>query len=377
MNTKSLRLYLSCFALFLLLFLAACEEENENNQLCDPNAFSIDLFEDNVIGELDGKVMGYSYVIMQDGQVIYSGAGGQATNVANGTSSMTIDDKIHIASISKFITTVAAMHLLQEDPNVDEDDLVIEYLPPQWTTGEGIETITFLDLLAQQAGLNVVGTQNGLACRFDSLALYVESGATQPKTKRYTNTHHGLMRVILPRLWDKYRPNDGIIDDDFTANVYTSLVQELLLEPIGITASCEVPANNLALAYANVTDTGSGRSAGNLKNTAGGYGWYMRSPEIAKLWAYAWYTNDFIDDNSRQIMTANTAGLWNTINGDKGTYFNKLGGWNWGSGESYNAIAMHYPNDVDLVVLTNSNHTDGTGLVALGRDTYDNSFGCQ
>lgn len=377
MNTlQFFRFVFAASALSALLLISSCEDD-KNTTLCNSTAFNIDLFEENVVDALDGKVMGYSYVIMQDGQVVHANAGGRSRNAADGQANMTINDKIHIASISKFITTVAAMHLLENNPDLNENSLVSEYLPPQWNIGEGFEGVTFLDLLAQRAGLNVFGSQNSQACRFDSLALYVASGATQPKDKQYTNSHHGLMRVILPRLWDKYRPNDGIIDDDFTANVYSSLVQELLFEPIEITASCDVPVSNLALAYVNPTDTDAGRDAGNLTNRAGGFGWYLSSVEVAKFWAYAWYTDTFINDDSRQIMTDNTAGLWNTTTGDKGTYFNKVGGWNFGDGESYNCIALHYPNNVDLIVLTNSNHTDGTGMVTLGRETYDNSFGCQ
>jgi CubicO group peptidase (beta-lactamase class C family) len=318
--------------------------------------------------------MGYSYVIMQNGQVVHADAGGRSRNGADGATDMTLEDKIHIASVSKFITTVATLHLLETKNGVDEKTQVIEYLPARWMKGPGINNITFLDLIAQQSGLFLFGTQNRLACRFDSLAMYISTGSSLNKQKQYTNTHHALMRVILPRLWDKYRPNDGDYDADFTSSVYESLVQELLLEPLDINASCNSNLGNVALAYINSTDTGNGNDPGNLTSLAGGFGWYMNALELAKFWAYSWYTNDFINDDSRKIMTDNTAGLWNTTIGDEGTYYNKLGGWDIGG--SLGAIAMHYPNDVDLIVLINSRMDNGLSLVSLARDTFDDSFSC-
>jgi len=370
---------ISILALSLLFFFSACEEE-PNNQFCDPNAFNIDLFDENVTAALDGNVMGYSYVIMQNGQEVYTRSGGNRTNSADGQADFQPSDRIHIASISKFITTVATLHLLQNEEFIDENTTIAEFLPPTWNAGTGINNVSFLDLIAQQAGLNQFGTQRSIAQRFDSLQAYIAAGATNPQVKQYTNTHHGLLRVILPRLWDKYRPNDGNYDDDFTGSTYQKCIQELLFEPIGINAECKAPASNLALSYRSSTDTQAGAGTGlDYVNLSGGFGWYMNSIDVAKFWAYAWYTNDFINDDSRAIMTSNEAGLWNTTNGDKGTYYNKLGGWNLGSDAvpiEYNAVAMHYPNDIDVVILTNSPHDDGTGLVSLARNTYDDSFGC-
>ena len=375
-----LRLALSAASLSLLLFFAACEEE-PNNQLCNTIAFNVDLFSQNVETALNNKVKGYSYVIMQNGQSVYAESDGDRTNATDGQADFLPDDRIHVASVSKFITTVATLHLIENNPDVSVNTPVAGYLPRDWTIGPGFENVTFLDLIAQQAGLNQFGTQNSRATRYDSLRAYVAAGAGQPKVKNYTNTHHALLRIILPRLWDKYRPNDGNYDDDFTGSVYEQCIQELLFEPLGINASCIAPNSSYALAYRSVTDTQAGSGAGlDYVNEAGGFGWFMSSLDVAKFWAYTWYTDDFIDDGSRAIMTANTAGLWNTTTGDKGTYFNKLGGWNLGTDAvriEYNAIAMHYPNDVDLVIVTNSPHQDGTGLVALARDTYDDSFGCQ
>lgn len=373
MKSSLLRILFTVVSISFLLTYSACDSNEP--EICNPG-FDVNQFELNVVNKLEGKVKGYGYIILVDGNIERSGSGGFGRNAADGATNMTLDQPMHIASISKFITTVATLHVLKLK-GLSVDTKIKDYLPSDWEQGAGIEDISFLDLIAQHAGLNTVGSQNYNATQYDSLKRYIKDGATKPKIKWYTNTHHGLLRIILPILWDKYTPGAGGYDAEFCANIYERCIQELLFDKVSITAGCQVPAINPNLCYSSVGDFSTGAGGGlDYKLVAGGFGWNMSVTQVANFWTNAWYTDNFIDDDSRLVMTSNTAGLWNTTTGSQGKYYAKLGQWTFSNSRQFNAIAMHYPNDVDLIVITNSVHSANLGLVTLGKETYDDAFGC-
>lgn len=356
-----------------LLVFAACEK-NPIDTLCNPNALNYEFFEEELIEELDGNVMGYAYVIMKNGTVMHEGADGFAINEPGQVVPFTLDQKMQVASVSKHITTVATLAVL-EDKNVDSDATIQEYLPSAWTLGTGFGQITFEELLSHSPGMNIIGTQSFSATVFDSLQWYALNGATGPKTPTYSNTHHGMMRVILPDLWGDPRPADGNYDADFFANAYKSCVREYVFDKLDIfNVDCVPPAGqNNVLAYASATDTGGAGGSADFSLVSGGTGWVLTCRELAKYWAYVWNTEEIISEDSRQLMEDNRLGLWNTINGDKGAYLCKLGGWNFGSSKWMNSAVVQYPDGAQLVLFTNS---PGKSLSQVARDAYDDAFRC-
>jgi hypothetical protein len=367
------------FALFLLpvttLFFPACEDDAIND-ICTPT-FNLDKFEENVIAELDGQVMGYAYIIAKNGTVVAADSDGKARNGVDGDVDMTLDHKMQVASISKSITTAATLAVL-EDKGVDIYSSVEKYLPPHWNPGPGVENLSFYDLLRQAGGLNQVGTQSFSATRYDSLQMYIEDGAQQPKNRTYSNTHHGLMRVILPRLWDVPRPNDGQYDEEFCASVYRQCVQAVIFDKIDVTADLMPTDPSPLLAYSSPNDQNGGRGGStDFTLVSGGTGWVLSTTETAKYWAYLWNTETFFKKELRDLMQAEEMGLWNTINsGEYGKYYCKLGGWHYGDDHWMRSAVIQYPDDVQLTIFINSPTSNGKGLTAIGRDAYDEAVGC-
>lgn len=367
------------FALLLFpvitLFFPACED-NAIDDLCTPT-FNLDKFEENVIDELDGQVMGYAYIIAKNGTVVGSGSNGWARNGADGQAAMTLDHEMQVASISKSITTAATLAVL-EDKGVDIYSSVEKYLPPHWNPGPGVENLSFYDLLRQAGGLNQVGTQSFSATRYDSLQMYIEDGAQQPKNRFYSNTHHGLMRVILPRLWDVPRPADGNYDEDFCASAYRQCVQKVIFDEINVAANLIPTDPNPMLAYSGPNDQDGGMGGtSDFTLVSGGTGWVLSAFETAKYWAYLWNTETFFKKELRDLMQAEEMGLWNTVNNGKhGKYYCKLGGWNFGNGHWMNSAVLQYPDDVQLTIFINSPNPGGKALTSVGRDAYDKAVGC-
>lgn len=363
----------------MFAIIASCKKNPVDN-LCTNFAFNLDLFEQNLIDAFDGNNMGYSFAISEDGNLKRTHAAGMGRAGSDGVKNMSVTNKMQLASVSKMITTVATLHVLKLK-NMSVNDNVEPYLPSPWTRGPGINNLKFIDLISQQAGFAQVGSQGFNATKYDSLQAYIAAGSTQPKVKQYTNTHHAMMRVILPRLWDKYRPGAGTggYDEDFCANTFKTLCQELIFEPIGLNnIDMMPPGNNPNLAYAGPNDNG-GRLGATTDFTlvSGGIGWNMSTIQLAQFWAYVWFSNELIDGNARQIMEDNEAGLWNTITGDKGEYYCKLGGWNFSNSpqKSFESVVMNFPNDYQVVIITNS--PNSPSLRVKARDAFDDAYACQ
>lgn len=356
------------------VLFSTCKKDQD---FCTP-AFSVEKFEQNIINEMGNTQMGYCYIILNKGNAIRSGASGKAQNGADGDINMSVELDLHIASISKFITSICAMHVCRIK-NVPLTTAIGPYLPTSWSRGTGIDDVTVAELITQTAGLDYTGTQGFNATRFDSLQLVVANGATLSKTRRYTNTHAALLRLVLPRLWNKYKDATGRYDENWFADIYKLMVEELLFDKINISGDMKPKNANQILAYTGSGDNGNGSGGtSDFSLVSGGTGWHLTCYEVAKFWAYSWFSNEFINNSDKQWAKNNRAGLWNTRLGEKyGDYYCKLGGWSYTTApptKDMNCLAMLYPNDYSVIIFTNS-PVNGS-FTKMAADAYDNSFIC-
>jgi CubicO group peptidase (beta-lactamase class C family) len=107
---------LSC----MLLTLPACQQE-------ESDITSIEELEEALDGEYTRTgLTSFAYCVVKDGAILHSGAYGMA-NVGNGTLA-TDQTRYLVASVSKTITAVAAMQLVEQNL-IDLDDDINQYLP--------------------------------------------------------------------------------------------------------------------------------------------------------------------------------------------------------------------------------------------------------
>ena len=372
MKTKQLFLLSGIFALFVLTTLPSCEKEPV---LCDNNTLSLEEFEKNLTASLDAEnPMGYAYVITRNGQVKASGSSGLARSVADGYKYMNIHEIMHVASVSKTITTAAVLKLLDEK-GVSVHASIAPYLPSHWVQGPGISNVTFLDLLTHKAGFNEPGSQSFSATTYDNLKSYVAAGASPTTVGYYHNAYHAMFRVIIPILWGEHAPSSGYYDEATCNTLYEQYVQEEVFQPIGVTARLNTNFHNSLLAYQDANDPDGKGANIDFSSVAGGFGWCLSANELAKFWAYLWYSDDIIDDGMRVYMTDDYAGLWNTVkNGTWGTYYCKLGGWNYGDDHWLKTAVVKFPDDTQATVFVNSNI--GTSLKTIVTNAYDDAHGC-
>ena len=364
------RFTLPLFFAIAITLVSGCK----NDDLCFP-VFNVDVFEQRVKNAMEDSVMGYAYVIAKSGTVLKSGAFGKAQSAADGDIDMSLNLDMQVASISKFITSTLAIYVCR-DKGLSLNTAIGPYLPSGWPRGAGINSVTIAELISQTAGLNFTGTQNFNATRYDSLQLVVAAGAGLSKTRRYTNSHAALLRVVLPAIW--YGTSQT---ENSAASLYKTMVQTLLFDKIAITGDLKPANGNQILAYTGINDVGNGSGATtDFTFVSGGMGWNLTCAEVAKFWAYAWFTDDFINDADKQYVKDNRADVWNTLlNAKYGDYYCKLGGWSFSgiapNTKDMNSIVILFPDEVQLTLFTNS-PAPGGSLVTVAQTAYDNSFLC-
>jgi CubicO group peptidase (beta-lactamase class C family) len=348
-----------------------------------------DYFGKALDDSLKAKKVGYGFVILEKGEVRASGSGGlkSRTSEPEGEKAFTLDTKMHIASMSKTIATMAFLHLAAEK-GLKTTDKIAPYLPPAWLKGDNIGQITFRDLMTHRSG--IIGLGNN--CVNGSFSENIWSGFKQlvqqgVKTANrgiycYQNANFGLFRVLIPGILGyQFTGNDGT-DDLQTQQRYIEYVQKTVFEKVGLTTIiANQPAGDPTYAY-NYPYTGqTGWNPGNFTSTVGAYGWHLTPAEAGKLFATVLSTTD-----QRVLTTAWKDTLFNNRLGNFGGTTNDGAisyhdGWWYLKLAQYQGIRtiwMKFPNDVMAVLFVNALHgtrgyfpsDDGTDIVGYLARAY-------
>ena len=355
--------------MLVIVGLCGCQsDEPQPAELEDPIAIHIQEL-------LEEEVMGYSYVILRDGEIAAEEGFGRARNELDGNIAMESTTPMHVASISKFFTTVTTLKLL-EKTGISADSSVVAFLPSDWVIGPGIDRLSFKHIISQTGGFNHYGTQGFTANRYDSLKFIVEEGAERAKLKFYSNSHHSLLRVILPVMDDLTNNIEGVYDENSVGFKYESLVDTYLFDPINVEAALGASSLEVAMAYSGPEDSGSGLGANTFFTpVAGAYGWHLSAQDLGILWSKVWYSEDLISADSRDLMKATTAGLFDSFQGNYGFYFIKTGSWTYGNSPTrrIQTTAIHFPDNVDVILFVNSPPSRSFGPTGIAVQAYEMS----
>ena len=142
--------------------LAACDLVGlfGGNEIQSQKQFSLDAFESNIRAAFLPNTVGFAYVILQNGQEVRSDAEGPGRTGTDGQRWMTVNDRMHIASVSKTITTAAVLRLVEDTQGLTLDSSIEQYLPPSdpssgaWERHVSIGFLTFRDLLSHSSGVD-------------------------------------------------------------------------------------------------------------------------------------------------------------------------------------------------------------------------------
>lgn len=254
-----------------------------------PGVIDVDEFETWIHRRLQGNVVGYGFAISEGGVPVGFGHGGYAQlPVLDNNVPFTYDKKIQVASVSKPITAIALLQLM-EKLGVGPDDAIGMYLPESWEKGDGFDSsgITFDDLLTHQSGfeqtiaelINKMGDKLPNPNTWEGLQALVANGVSKAAaasgcpTKNdddtyklgdaetpekdhygvscYKNANYALARELIWRMALKNGDLDSAFDEKdpllqpmASATAYQKYVQDYILAPVGVTGSaCKASEN--------------------------------------------------------------------------------------------------------------------------------------
>lgn len=402
------------FIVTALFIVAACEKNDPSDQFCDNSLqFDIDEFVEGVISDMESQnISGYQFVVNNDGTLYHSNAFGLARheNDPNGPIDMTVNTRLNVASVSKFIGAIALM-IAMEERNVSLEFNVVNYLPESWRDTihpdfrdvDSPHYLTFKKLLRMESSIDFIGSTprpGDMLSEADMLTSLIRP----PNANRdgiYQNANFTLIRVLIGEFFFQLDENNEDYDTICT-DAYFKFLEERIFKPLNINPPDTADEINdyynsptYAMAYQwpfneSFQDASDG-SLGWLHTSdpylnGGSGGLVLSSMDLATILAF--FKNDpqerLISNTQRDKIIAGELGLFETtLDGTYGVYLSK-GGTRGPDGRTANGNCcdravrsriMMFPNGVEAVLLTNSNHTSlGTVL----RSNFDSAWksGC-
>jgi len=361
---------LCLLALVIFVLVASNSFDNPKDVKVAPY-FDIALFEKNIIENVNfggDSPIGWAYVIGSQGKLARSGAFGFARLPVDGELGFNTDKKINIASITKFLTAIAAMQLIYAN-NLTLNSPIEPWLPASWVRGPGVNSLTFGDLLNHRSGLESVNSNFDSTLSYQALKNCIRRGVVRPKERAYLNVNFGLFRVLIPSLWNA-NPNHATINilakpgdidiesDEITQFAYLLYMNQHVFMRCGLSDINATPeAKNVSTLYYNISDLQNNRNGlyyEDWTHIVGGGGYFMTARELGAVLAYYQHTESLLPNNIKEIMKNARIGfnLQSSLE-TRGNYYNHDGSIIL-NGQGVLGGVTIFPNGIECVVIMNS-----------------------
>lgn len=337
----------------------------------------VNKFGEAIHAKLKNQVTGYVLEVRQNGTPIYGLVWKDAQTTSDKNKNWSNTVKMHIASVSKFLTAVGMVHVLDKK-GISYDAKIIDYLPTYWNKGNNIDDITFRQLLTQTSGFGGSSSKSN----YTFMKQRVANGVDGVGEYDYENMNFGLMRILIPIIngdinknHSFYPSNDinNVAWDAVTINFYQEYMQNNVFTPAGVSNAgfSSIPfAGTDALAYNFPALNKKGWDSGDLSTMAGGAGWRLSIKDLLNVMNHVRRKNTIITAQKAQYMLDNHFGIDQTTNTDAGALYNKNGRWHNGD-RTEQSVAFFLPNNMEVVVFVNS--PIGTNAASL-RGTVKDAF---
>lgn len=354
---------------------------------------------------LKDLVVGYMLQIRQHGNLVFLLMWNWAQTPADQGKGWNEDTRMHMASVSKFLTAVGMVKslavALASMPN-PYDAKIIDYLPSYWSKGPKIGEIKFRHLLTHRSGFDTgpAPTQTTPNPNFqrtdytfmkDKVAAGVSNVGFTP---HYENMNFGLCRILIPIITNKINKNAVFINDPVlndqawdavTLYHYKNYMQAKIFTPAGVNKATFKPitGGKNALAYPYSPGNTKGWDSGDLATVAGGAGWRLSTKELLNVLNHVRRKNTIISKQRAQYMLDNSFGIDKVLPTPGGTLYNKNGRWNKTVGPPGNqtfwdeqCVIFFLPDEMELALYVNSRiGTQNFFLRKLVEDAFVNSLG--
>jgi CubicO group peptidase (beta-lactamase class C family) len=290
---------------------------------------------------LKDSVVGYMLQIRQHGNLVFLLMWNWAQTPADQGKGWNEDTRMHVASVSKFLTGVGLVKSLASK-GISYDAKMIDYLPAHWSKGQSIGQITFRHLLTHRSGFDSGPSSNNSNYQrtdYTFMKDKVADGVSNVGSiTNYENMNFGLCRILIPVINNKINKNavfisDPVLNDQawdaVTLYHYKNYMQAKIFTPAGVNNATFEPlaGGKNALAYPFPPDNTKGWDSGDLATVAGGAGWRLSTKELLNVLNHVRRKNTIISKQRAQYMLDNNFGIDQVIPSPGGTLYNKNGGW--------------------------------------------------
>jgi len=164
--------------------------------------FRPNLFEQAIIDAFKDKTVGFSYAIARDGQLYSADGYGWSRRPGEGSVNFTEHTTLNVASVSKTLTAIGVLKLLEE-MELTVNDLIWPLLPQQWKANwhPNVYNLTFKDLLTHRSGIQ--SAQTGNDADWDAVQGYIGSSTNVQSGAGYvySNVNYSLFRILIAKMW--------------------------------------------------------------------------------------------------------------------------------------------------------------------------------
>lgn len=343
--------------------------------------FDLDLFNQNLKAAFDDKQVGYSYAISRGGQPLRYHAKGKARLSIDGEKEYTSETRQDIASSAKTVTALAVLKALEEN-GYSESAKIADFVPAAWNVHADNKNITFEQLLSHKSGLVKFGGE------LVDLKKTMETPTTGITTNGvYNNVNYALCRVLVCYIVYNHMLLDNSNVPDYTiARYFRDYVREYIFKPAKLThwekvdftdwnenASAGSGSYPFTLYYNFANQSLNGANGGNSFLTSGAGGLFISAYEMAQVLGEAEKGN-IVTKEMLQRMKTKMMGFDGVVNGANGGYIWKNGGWDTNDGRGTSTFLVFFPNNVQIMWMTNSrSNSSGNALTAIAT-AYDASW---
>lgn len=330
--------------------------------------FRLDVngFHGELLSKLSGRCHGFVYRLLEKGAAGLSVQSGWARDPADGDVKWHPDVRMHVASVSKMITAMAAVKALA-DAGVPVRSAIHPWLPLYWQPrGPNVDRVTFEMLLTHESGLwsattDEIDFYEVKANVFRGALLGVDLGA-----EKYQNVNFSLFRILIPVLIGAVKvsmtaPNGVDEDTDrlwdaTTTQAYRDYVADHIFAPANVVDARTASLTGDALAY-QWPMPAVGWDSGDLGALSGTVAWHLSANELVRV--LQTFADGLVVGRSRMHQMLDGGGIDQAGMTRAGPYFLKGGWWQGGSNQVVQAVAGLLPGELPFAVLVNSRVVDG------------------
>lgn len=346
------------------------------NVLFEPR-LDVAMFAEAVHAALKDNVHGYALGLRRAGKTMTSQTWGRARATADTAAPWSLDTRVHVASVSKLLTSVIVTKMLDEHGH-QINTAIGPFFPAYWRPGENFAALTFRELLTHNASFTAHGGD------FGTFKAQIEAGvnpkapscrkSSQPGCRRgYTNGSFSLVRVLAATMTGAiptntlYEPGSAASEmspelfndhmwDIKSAEAFLAYAQEKVFTPSGVLNVSAVPTATGALAYANDKST-KGWDSEDVTGQLGGAGFRLSVNDVLDVMGTFRRSGKIVSQAKARAAIEARLGIDRVLDTPAGKLYEKNGLWRereFPSGGAEQAVAYYLPNDMELVVVVNS-----------------------